>query len=50
MAAGHGELYPAFLATLVKVAGSRWRVEETFQSEKGLAGLDEHQVCRSWAR
>lgn len=43
---------PASLATLVKVAGSRWRVEETFQSEKGLAGLDEHQVRRypSWAR
>ncbi|WP_407917019.1 IS701 family transposase [Kitasatospora sp. NE20-6] len=43
---------PAPLATLVKVAGSRWRVEETFQSEKGLAGLDEHQVRRypSWAR
>jgi hypothetical protein len=42
----------ASLATLVKVAGSRWRVEETFQSEKGLAVLDEHQVRRyaSWAR
>lgn len=43
---------PVPLTTLVKVAGSRWRVEETFQSEKGLAGLDEHQVrrCPSWAR
>jgi hypothetical protein len=43
---------PTSLATLVKVAGSRWRVEETFQTEKGLAGLDEHQVRRypSWAR
>ncbi|MFF3615177.1 IS701 family transposase [Streptomyces sp. NPDC002580] len=42
----------ASLATLVKVAGSRWRVEETFQSEKGLAGLDERQVRRypSWVR
>ncbi len=42
----------ASLAILVKVAGSRWRVEETFQSEKGLAGLDEHPVRRyaSWAR
>lgn len=29
---------------MVRVAGSRGRVEETFQSEKGLAGLDEHQV------
>ncbi len=45
---------PASLATLVKVAGSRsrWRVEETFHSEKGMAGLDEHQVRRypSWTR
>ncbi|KAB2590146.1 IS701 family transposase [Streptomyces arboris] len=40
------------LATLVRVAGSRWRVEETFQTGKGLAGLDEHQLRRypSWAR
>lgn len=40
------------LATLVRVAGSRWRVEETFQAEKGIAGLDEHQVRRfvSWTR
>ena len=35
------------LSTLVRVAGRRWTVEETFQSGKGLAGLDEHQV-RSW--
>ncbi|MET7304943.1 IS701 family transposase [Embleya sp. NPDC005575] len=40
------------LATLVRVAGRRWTVEETFQSGKGLAGLDEHQVRRwtSWRR
>lgn len=40
------------LATLVRVAGSRWRVEETFQAGKGLAGLDEHQLPRftSWSR
>lgn len=40
------------LATLVKVAGRRWSVEETFQAGKGLAGLDEHQVRRwtSWHR
>lgn len=40
------------LATLVRVAGSRWRVEETFQAGKSLAGLDEHQVRRftSWSR
>jgi SRSO17 transposase len=43
---------PVPLSTLVRVAGSRWRVEETFQSGKGLAGLDEHQVRRyaSWSR
>lgn len=29
------------------VAGRRWRVEESFQQGKGLAGLDEHQV-RTW--
>lgn len=40
------------LTALVRVAGSRWRVEETFQSGKGLAGLDEHQLRRytSWSR
>ncbi|MFF9859953.1 IS701 family transposase [Streptomyces tendae] len=40
------------LSTLVKVAGRRWTVEETFQSGKGLAGLDQHQVRRwtSWHR
>src|SRR5205085_11462705 len=35
------------LAALVKVAGSRWVIEENFQAGKGLAGLDEHQV-RTW--
>lgn len=42
----------ASLTTLVRVAGARWRVEETFQAGKGLAGLDEHQVRRftSWSR
>ncbi|WP_406016642.1 IS701 family transposase [Streptomyces sp. NBC_00984] len=40
------------LSALVQVAGRRWTVEETFQSGKGLAGLDEHQVRRwtSWHR
>ncbi|GAA5029131.1 hypothetical protein GCM10023335_67790 [Streptomyces siamensis] len=40
------------LTTLVRVAGSRWRVEESFQSGKGLAALDQHQVRRypSWSR
>jgi SRSO17 transposase len=43
---------PVPLATLVCIAGSRWRAEETFQAGKGLAGLDEHQVRRftSWSR
>lgn len=35
------------LATLARVAGRRWAVEEAFQSGKELAGLDEHQV-RTW--
>lgn len=40
------------LAGLVRVAGSRWRVEGFFQSGKGLATLDEHQVRRyaAWSR
>lgn len=38
---------PVKLATLVRVAGRRWTVEEGFQSGKELAGLDEHQV-RTW--
>lgn len=43
---------PVPLTELVRVAGSRWRVEEFFQSGKGLAALDEHQVRRyvSWSR
>jgi SRSO17 transposase len=44
--------HPVPLATLVRVAGTRWRVEETFQAGKGLTGLDQHQVRRwtSWYR
>ncbi len=40
------------LRELVRVAGRRWTIEETFQTGKGLAGLDEHQVRRwtSWQR
>jgi SRSO17 transposase len=43
---------PTPLAVLVKVAGRRWRVEEAFQTGKGLCGLDQHQVrrWRSWYR
>ncbi|GAA0475621.1 hypothetical protein GCM10010361_45060 [Streptomyces olivaceiscleroticus] len=33
---------PVPLPALVRVAGTRWRVEETLQAGKGLAGLDEH--------
>jgi hypothetical protein len=36
------------LAQLVKVAGSRWKVEDGFAGGKELAALDEHQV-RTWA-
>jgi SRSO17 transposase len=44
--------HPVPLRTLVRVAGQRWRVEESFQTSKGLTGLDEHQVRRwtSWHR
>jgi SRSO17 transposase len=43
---------PTPLAVLVRVAGSRWRIEEAFQAGKGLCGLDQHQVrrWRSWYR
>jgi hypothetical protein len=42
---------PAPLTSLVRVAGSRWRVEETFQSGKGLAGLVAHRLAWSaWRR
>jgi SRSO17 transposase len=36
----------ARLGALVRVAGRRWRVEESFQQSKELAGLDQHQVRR----
>ncbi|MFG3716048.1 IS701 family transposase, partial [Micromonospora sp. NPDC047730] len=38
---------PVPLHTLVTVAGSRWGIEELFQTGKGQAGLDHYQV-RSW--
>ncbi len=43
---------PVPLRALVRVAGSRWQIEESFQSSKELAALDEHQVRRwdSWHR
>jgi len=37
----------ATLMELVTVAGSRWAIEETFQTAKGETGLDHYQV-RQW--
>jgi hypothetical protein len=39
--------HPVPLDQLVRVAGSRWKVEDGFAAGKELAALDEHQV-RSW--
>ena len=38
------------LHELVRVAGARWAIEETFQTAKGQVGLDQYQVRRydSW--
>jgi SRSO17 transposase len=43
---------PVPLATLITVAGQRWRIEESFQAAKTLTGIDQHQVRRwnSWHR
>ena len=40
------------LATLVQVAGCRWRVEEAFEQAKGEVGLDHDQVRQylAWYR
>jgi hypothetical protein len=38
---------PVPLATLVRVAGMRWAVEEGFQAAKSQVGLDHYQV-RTW--
>lgn len=38
---------PVPLHTLVRVAGSRWSIEELFQTGKGEVGLDHYQV-RGW--
>jgi SRSO17 transposase len=56
----HGELAfyrcysptPVPLAELVRVAGRRWTIEESFQAGKSLAGLDQHQLRRwlPWRR
>jgi SRSO17 transposase len=36
------------LATLVRVAGSRWKVEDCFELAKGEVGLDQYEV-RHWS-
>ena len=43
---------PAPLSRLVKVAGTRWAVEECFQAAKNETGMDHYQVRRydSWYR
>ena len=43
---------PVPVAELVRVAGSRWGVEETFQFAKNDTGLDHYQVRRydAWYR
>jgi SRSO17 transposase len=40
------------LRELVRVAGARWAIEETFQTAKGEVGLDQYQVRRydAWYR
>lgn len=38
---------PQPLTALVRVAGCRWSIEETFQAGKGQVGLDHYQV-RGW--
>jgi SRSO17 transposase len=38
---------PVTLATLVRVAGTRWCIEECFRAGKDEVGLDQHQV-RTW--
>jgi SRSO17 transposase len=40
------------LATLVRVAGMRWAIEESFEDAKGSVGLDEYEVrkWRAWYR
>jgi SRSO17 transposase len=38
---------PVPLLALVRVAGIRWSIEETFQTAKGQVGLDHYQV-RTW--
>lgn len=58
----HGELEPAYylcfgptgttIDQLVAIAGSRWAIEECFQSANNEVGLDQYQVRRhdAWHR
>ncbi|MEU1690537.1 hypothetical protein ABZ590_02880 [Streptomyces hirsutus] len=41
----------ATVADLVRVAGCRWKIEESFQSAKNECGLDQYEVrrYRGWA-
>jgi SRSO17 transposase len=43
---------PTTLAELVRVAGTRWAIEEVFEAAKGEVGLDEYEVRRwdGWYR
>jgi hypothetical protein len=40
------------LAEVVRAAGARWTIEDTFKQAKGLVGLDHYEVrsWRGWAR
>ncbi len=40
------------MSTLVRVAGSRWRIESAFEMAKQEVGLDEYEVrnARGWDR
>ncbi|MEU1180827.1 hypothetical protein ABZ464_24865 [Streptomyces sp. NPDC005820] len=44
--------YGATVAELVRVAGSRWAIEECFQAAKNECGLDQYEVRRyvGWYR
>jgi SRSO17 transposase len=40
------------LAEMVRVAASRWAIEESLETAKGEVGLDQYEVCRrtGWYR
>jgi SRSO17 transposase len=38
---------PASLEEVVRVAGMRWAIEESFEDAKGVVGLDHYEV-RKW--